>query len=89
MERFSRNKVLSLQFAGSEVPTGLEAFGNVFEIQPPRVKIAVPREKIAEVLATVLARYPVEDVGVQERPLEEVIAEFFTQPHEAAPVPAT
>jgi ABC-2 type transport system ATP-binding protein len=85
VERFSQNKVISLQFAGTEVPADLSIYGNVFDVEPPRVKLAVPREKIPEVLASVLARYPVEDVGVHERPLEEVIAEFFTQPHEGAP----
>ena len=86
VERFSRNKVISLQFAGTEIPADLGQYGNVFDVQPPKVKVAVPREKIAEVLASVLARYAVEDVGVQERPLEEVIAEFFTQPSEDAPL---
>ncbi len=82
VERFSQEKVISLEFAGTEVPADLSNYGNVFDVQPPRAKIAVPREKIPEVLASVLARYAVEDVGVHERPLEEVIAEFFTQPQE-------
>ena len=74
--------MISLEFAGTEVPADLSTYGNVFDVQPPKVKLAVPREKIPEVLASVLARYEVEDVGVHERPLEEVIAEFFTQPQE-------
>ena len=82
VERFSRNKVVHLQFAGSEVPSDLSAYGRVFDIQPPRAKLEVPRAKIAEVLTSLLSRYSLEDVGVQERPLEEVIAEFFTQPAE-------
>jgi ABC-2 type transport system ATP-binding protein len=82
VERFSRNKVISLQFSGTEVPADLSAYGNVFDVQAPRAKLAVPREKVAEVLGSVLARYAVDDVGVLERPLEEVIAEFFTQPQE-------
>jgi ABC-2 type transport system ATP-binding protein len=60
----------------------------VFDVQAPRAKLSVPREKIPEVLASVLARYAVEDVGVLERPLEEVIAEFFTQPQEQVAAPA-
>jgi ABC-2 type transport system ATP-binding protein len=79
VERFSRNKIVNLQFAGADVPPDLATYGHVFDVQPPRAKIAVPREKIAEVLTSLLARYSIEDVGVQERPLEEVIAEFFTQ----------
>ena len=46
---------------------------------PPRVKLEVPRQEIPKVLATLLDRYTIEDVGVQERPLEDVIAELFSQ----------
>jgi ABC-2 type transport system ATP-binding protein len=79
VERFSRNKVVNLQFDG-EVPTDLSQYGHVAEVQPPRVRLEVPRERIAEVLSSLLSQYSLDDVGVQERPLEEVIAEFFTQP---------
>jgi len=64
VERFSRNKVITLQFAGSEVPPDLSVYGNVFDLQPPRAKLASAR-KDPRVLASVLARYPIEDVGVQ------------------------
>ncbi|REJ71538.1 MAG: ATP-binding cassette domain-containing protein [Planctomycetota bacterium] len=77
-DRFSRNKVIHLQFAGADVPADLGKYGNVFDVHPPRAKLEVPRQKIAEVLTSLLAKYTLEDVGVQERPLEEVIAEVFT-----------
>jgi ABC-2 type transport system ATP-binding protein len=41
--------------------------------------LEVPRQEIPRVLAALLDRYTIEDVGVQERPLEEVIAEVFVQ----------
>lgn len=78
LDRFSRHKIIQLQFADGTMPTNLDAFGKVLEVQPPRIKLEVPRTRIPEVLSAVLANYAVEDVGVQERPLEEVIAEFFT-----------
>jgi ABC-2 type transport system ATP-binding protein len=78
LERFSRHKLLQLQFAHEAPPADeLIAFGRIVEAEGPRVKLAVERTRIPEVLSTILARYLVEDVGVQERPLEEVIAEFF------------
>jgi ABC-2 type transport system ATP-binding protein len=80
VERFSRHKVVHLEFAGSAVPEDLASYGRVFDVQPPRAKLEVPREKIAELLSSLLTRYSLDDIGVQERPLEEVIAEFFTQP---------
>ena len=80
VDRFSRHKLVSLQFAGSDVPGDLSRFGTVVETRPPRVKIEVDRQQVPRMLTDVLAAYDVEDVAVHERPLEEVIAEMFTQP---------
>jgi len=77
VDRFSTHKVIDLQFAGAEVPADLARFGDVFEVQPPRAKLRIPRQRVAEALAAVLSEYNVEDVGVHDRPLEEVIAEMF------------
>jgi len=78
LERFSRHKIMDLQFAGSEVPNDLDRFGTIVECQPPRVRLEVPRQNIPKILSALLSNYSIEDVGVQERPLEEVIAELFS-----------
>ncbi|MBM79241.1 MAG: ABC transporter [Planctomycetaceae bacterium] len=78
IDRFSQNKVIELQFAGSEVPQELNSFGNVFDVSPPRAKLEVPRARIPEVFTALLSKFDIEDVAVQDRPLEEVIAEMFT-----------
>ena len=78
IDRFSHHKIMEIQFAGTTQPPNLDRYGTVIEIAPPRVKLEVPRKKIPEILSDLLARYTIEDVGVQERPLEEVIAEVFT-----------
>ena len=79
VDRFSSVKQIHLQFAGTEVPPDLERYGKVLEQMPPRVKLEVPRQEIPKVLAALLDRYTIEDVGVQERPLEDVIAELFAR----------
>jgi ABC-2 type transport system ATP-binding protein len=93
VDRFSRHKVISLQFAGTEIPAGLDRYGTVIESRPPRVKLEVPRGQVPEVLTALLSGNSIEDVGVHDRPLEEVIAEMFTTPsptvrdrHPATPV---
>ncbi len=79
VDRFSTHKVLEFQFA-NEVPADLSRFGEVFDVQPPRAKIRIPRQKVPEILAAILSAYPIEDVSVHDRPLEEVIAEMFEAP---------
>jgi len=77
VERFNTTKIIELQFAES-VPADLARYGNVIESKPPKARIEVPRQRIPEVLSSLLSRYAIEDVGVEDRPLEEVIAELFT-----------
>jgi len=84
VDRFSKNKIIGLQFAGTEIPADLERYGTVIERQPPRVKLEVPRNQIPEVLTGLLSDYNIEDVSVQDRPLEEVIAELFTSHKKAS-----
>lgn len=82
IDRFSTHKVLELQFA-NEVPADLTRFGEVFDVQPPRAKVRIPRQKVPETLGAILAAYAIEDIGVHDRPLEEVIAEMFESPASA------
>ena len=83
VDRFGGHKVLSLQFDDAAIPDNLERFGarygEVLEVTPPRIRIRVTRDAIAGVLASVLADHPIEDISVEDPPLEEVIAELFTR----------
>ena len=78
VDRFSGHKVITLVFPGESLPHGLDQFGEVVEEQAPKVKLKVERSRIAQALAAILARHTVEDVSVEDPPLEEVIAEMFS-----------
>lgn len=78
VERFSRHKIVHLQFANDARPVNLERFGNVVEFRLPKARIEVDRQKVPAILSALLQEYQLEDVGVQDRPLEEVIAEVFS-----------
>lgn len=78
VDRFSGHKVLSLQFANGRMPSDLSRYGEVLEIAEPKARLKVNRSDISTVLASVLAAYTLEDISVEDPPLEEVIAELFT-----------
>lgn len=84
VDRFSGHKVLTLQFGEGGAPSDLARFGDVLEVQDPKVKLRVPRSEIASVLSHMLGSYSVADVSVEDPPLEEVIAEMFTQSNQEA-----
>jgi ABC-2 type transport system ATP-binding protein len=78
IDRFSGHKVVSLQFAGEEVPPDLDRYGEVLERKPPKVKLRIARTEVADTLSQILASHTIEDVSVEDPPLEEVIAEVFS-----------
>lgn len=82
LDRFSTHKLLTLQFAEEPLPGGLDRWGEVVERNPPRVKLRVVRRDVARVLEQVLAEHTVEDVSVEDPPLEEVIAQVFAEARE-------
>jgi ABC-2 type transport system ATP-binding protein len=78
VDRFSGHKVVTLQLAGDErLPSDLARWGEVLETTAPRVKLRVERRRVPEMLANMLDSYAIEDVSVEDPPLEEVIAEMF------------
>jgi ABC-2 type transport system ATP-binding protein len=79
IDRFRTDKVVTLQLAEDRATTGFERFGEVLEIQPPRVKLRIVRGAVPAVLASILAQHAIEDVAVEDPPLEEVIAALFQQ----------
>jgi ABC-2 type transport system ATP-binding protein len=78
LDRFGGQKVISLLVADGQMPTDLARYGEVLLVEPPRAKVRVERSKVTEVLSCILARHPIEDVSVEDPPLEEIIAKVFT-----------
>ena len=77
IDRFSTHKVITLQFADNGLPIDISRFGEIIEEQAPRIKIRVAKQTVTDSLAAILQQHPVEDVSVEDPPLEQVIAEMF------------
>lgn len=80
IDRFSSHKVLTMLFANGALPNDFGQYGELIELAEPRAKLRVDRQHISRVLSSVLATYTLEDVSVEDPPLEEVIAQVFAQP---------
>jgi ABC-2 type transport system ATP-binding protein len=78
VDRFSGHKVITLQFPDEQAPSDLARYGDVLETQPLKARIRVPRREVPEVLTRILANHVIEDVSVEDPPLEQVIAEMFS-----------
>ncbi len=82
VDRFGGHKIISLQWADGRTPDELSSYGEVILQEPLRAKLRVDRDIVPKVLSNILARHEIEDVSVEDPPLEEVIAEAFSQAKE-------
>ncbi len=79
IDRFSTDKLVSLQLSDTESFEGLDSIAPVESLEPPKVRYRIARTEVADVLSRVLSTRQVVDVVVEDPPLEEVIASVFSQ----------
>lgn len=79
VDKFSGNKIITLQFADGDEPADLSRFGEILSTEWPKVRLQIPRADVPARLATALSQYRLEDVAVEDPPLESVIADLFSQ----------
>lgn len=79
IDKFSGKKIVTFQFAAGDQPADLSRLGTILETNWPKVKIGVTRADVPRVLAETLGSYAIEDVSVEDPPLEDVIADLFHQ----------
>ncbi|MFN4261813.1 MAG: ATP-binding cassette domain-containing protein [Gemmataceae bacterium] len=77
-EQFGQAKLVRLQFADG-MPDDLSRFGEVISRVGPTAELRIERRRVAEVLGAILDRHVLVDVGVQDPPLDQVIAKVFQE----------
>ena len=84
MEQFSAFKTVgvTLQTASAD----LSKYGQVMSQDGTRFTLRVPKAETAQVTARLLADLPVDDLNVEDPPIEDVIEQVFAEgrPEEAA-----
>jgi len=78
VDKFGGHKILTIQLAANH-HTDLSRFGELLESELPRVRIRVPRAEVTASLRDILTNCEVDDVSVEDPPLEQVIADVFTE----------
>jgi ABC-2 type transport system ATP-binding protein len=85
VDQFSGQKLVTLQIADGQAMGDFTRYGSVVSVEPPKVKLRIERPQVAKALAAILAEHTVEDVIVEDPPLEEVIAAMFSRVADAGP----
>jgi ABC-2 type transport system ATP-binding protein len=79
VDQFSSQKLVTLQLANGQGNSDFGRYGSLVSVEPPKVKLRIERPEVARALASILAQHTVEDVIVEDPPLEEVIAAMFSR----------
>ncbi len=78
VERFSQHKIIKFRFHEDQMPDNFDTFGEVLELTAPTVTLKVDRAQVSELTGHFLANYVVDDIAIEEIPIEEVIGEVFS-----------
>lgn len=78
VERFSQHKIIKFRFHEDQMPDDFERFGEVMELAAPTVTLKVDRAQVPELTGHFLANYTVDDIAIEEIPIEEVIGDVFS-----------
>ena len=81
VDRFADFKLVTIQCADSAASTteALDKFGEVIEREHGSIKLKVKRDRVIPVCKALLDELPVQDIDIQEVPIEDVIRNLFAR----------
>ena len=82
VDQFSGDKIVTLQLHDDRSLEAISKIPNLIEIDAPKIKFRVDRDGVGRVLSQILADHAVDDIVVEDPPLEEVISNVFSQAEE-------
>lgn len=80
VDRFADSKLVTIQCAPDPARSAepLEKYGKVLQVTPDEIRLQVKRERVIPVCKALLDELPVQDIDIQEVPIEDVIRQIFS-----------
>ena len=81
LDRFADSKVVTIACddAGEIPDAELERYGTLLEQSPGQFKLRVPRQRVIPVCKALLDAFTVQDIDIQEIPIETIIRQLFSE----------
>lgn len=77
ISKFAKEKIIRATLNNDKNLGDLEKIGKVYKLNFPEVVISVPREAVAVAASELLQNFSVDDLNIDEIPIEEVIRKVF------------
>ncbi len=78
IKKFANHKTITAVFGKPVLKEDLKGIGKVKEFDPLKASIMVKRSAASLAAAEILQRFPVDDLTIEEPPIEDIIRELFT-----------
>jgi ABC-2 type transport system ATP-binding protein len=81
LDRFADFKLVTIHCAGAErcAAGDLQKYGDVTDRTPASITFKVKRDRVIAVCKALLDDFPVEDIDIQEVPIEDIIRQIFAR----------
>lgn len=79
INKYADHKLISLTLSDHVKRSDLAAIGEIKKFDFPKAQIRVKREAASLAAAEMLKKFPVEDLNIEQLPIEDVIRELFTE----------
>jgi ABC-2 type transport system ATP-binding protein len=81
LDRFADFKIVSIAWEtkANIAPADLQRYGEILEQTPASIRLKVKRDQVIAVCKRLLDELPVNDIDIQEVPIEEVIRQIFAR----------
>ena len=77
VERFAKEKIINVVLSSEDDIKRIETIGKIKKMAFPQVTLSVPRAATAVAAAELLQNFPVEDLTIEEVPIEDIIRKVF------------
>ncbi len=78
-KQFAPEKTVELSLLEHVDPAKLHALGKVLFLEGNTVKFGFPRDQVTSKLSELLEALPVEEVGIQEKSMEDIVSDIFSR----------
>ncbi len=78
IDKYARNKILSIVFSKEVKEKDLLQYGEVKSYEYPKATLLVPRKEATKQAGRLIANLPVDDMNIEEPPIEAIIREVFS-----------
>lgn len=78
VKKYADHKLISVIFSKNVLKSDLKKIAKVKTFSPLRVVLMVKKNAVSSTASQVLKKFPVDDLDIEEPPIEEIIRELFT-----------